>query len=146
MKKIIRISPLFFLLLTSCDFLMSSSSEENPSKSDEASSSQIENSTNPVSSSKPEVSSTPVSSQDSNLLWSDEFNGKTIDENKWAFDIGNGSQGWGNWEKEYYRKENAYVSNGTLKIVAKNENYGGFQYTSAKLKTLGKFDFTYGRV
>ena len=146
MKKIIRISPLFFLLLTSCDFLMSSSSEENPSKSDETSSSQIENSTNSVSSSKPEVSSTPVSSQDNNLLWSDEFNGKTIDENKWAFDIGNGSQGWGNWEKEYYRKENAYVSNGTLKIVAKNENYGGFQYTSAKLKTLGKFDFTYGRV
>ena len=132
MKKFIRISPLFFLLLTSCDFLMSSSSEENTSKSDETFSSQIEDSTNPVSSSKSETSSAPVSSQDSNLLWNDEFNGNSIDENKWAFDIGNGNQGWGNWEKEYYRKENAYVSNGTLKIVAKNESYGGFQYTSAK--------------
>jgi hypothetical protein len=38
-----------------------------------------------------------------------------------------------NNELEYYtnRQENAYVSNGTLKIVLKKEAYQGFNYTSA---------------
>lgn len=145
MKKIVRLSPLLFLLLSSCDLYISSSMEEKESEDNENSSSLMSDSKASISS-KSEATSESVSSEDPNLLWSDEFDGKTIDESKWAFDIGNGSQGWGNWEKQYYRKENAYVSNGTLKIVAKNENYGGFQYTSAKLKTAGKFDFTYGRV
>ena len=80
------------------------------------------------------------------LVWQDEFNGDTIDTTKWGFDIGNGNNGWGNQEKQYYTEENARVRNGKLQILAKGERYKGFEYTSAKLKTQGKFALTYGRV
>jgi len=33
-----------------------------------------------------------------------------------------------------------------LKITAKKEDYQGFRYTSTRMLTQGKFDFTYGRV
>ncbi len=83
------------------------------------------------------------------LLWSDEFNtAGAPDPTKWGYDIGTGSNGWGNNELEFYtnRSENSYVSNGTLKIVAKKENYSGSTFTSARLLTQNKFAFTYGRV
>jgi len=83
------------------------------------------------------------------LVWSDEFNTDgTPDATKWGYDIGNGQGGWGNNESQYYtnRTVNAVVSNGVLKITAKKENYSGYQYTSARLKTQGKFDFKYGKV
>jgi beta-glucanase (GH16 family) len=87
---------------------------------------------------------------DLQLAWSDEFDGSSIDTNHWAFDIGNGPpglSGWGNGELEYYtsRPQNAYVSNGILHIVARQESYGGQNYTSAKMKTAGLFGKTYGR-
>lgn len=83
------------------------------------------------------------------LVWFDEFNGNgTPDPNKWNYDIGTGEWGWGNNELQYYtnRLDNAYQSNGTLKIVGKKESYSGSNYTSARLKTQGKFDFKYGKV
>lgn len=83
------------------------------------------------------------------LVWFDEFdvNGKP-DGTKWGYDIGTGSNGWGNNELEYYteRLENAYVENGSLFIKAVKENFGGKAYTSARLLTKGKFEFTYGKV
>lgn len=85
------------------------------------------------------------------LTWSDEFNGASIDTNKWTFDIGTGPPatppGWGNNELEYYtsRPQNAYVSNGVLHIVAQQESYNGSGYTSAKLKTFGLFAQAFGR-
>lgn len=82
-----------------------------------------------------------------NLVWADEFdtNGN-VDATKWSFDLGAG--GWGNEEAQNYtnRADNAVVSNGTLKIIAKKENYSGQSYTSARLKSEGKFDFKYGKV
>jgi len=85
---------------------------------------------------------------DWNIVWSDEFNGTSINPNTWTFDIGNGSGGWNNNELEYYtsRTNNVYVSNGVLHIVALQENYGGQAYTSARLKTEGLFSCTYGRI
>jgi len=82
-----------------------------------------------------------------NVVWSDEFNGTTINPAVWTFDIGNGASGWGNNEFEYYtsRPQNAYVSNGVLNIVARQESFGGFNYTSARLKTEGRFSKQYGR-
>ncbi|MBM3449317.1 MAG: glycoside hydrolase family 16 protein, partial [Bacteroidetes bacterium] len=70
------------------------------------------------------------------------------DPSKWGFDIGTGSNGWGNNESQFYtsRPENAVVSNGTLKIIAKRESYGGSQFTSARLLTRDKFSFKYGKV
>uniref|UniRef100_A0AC34RKS8 GH16 domain-containing protein n=1 Tax=Panagrolaimus sp. JU765 TaxID=591449 RepID=A0AC34RKS8_9BILA len=85
---------------------------------------------------------------DSNMVlaWSDEFNGNSIDRSKWNFDMGN-NNGWGNNELECYtdRSQNAYVSNGNLVIEALRENYGGCSYTSARLKTQGKFSVKYGK-
>lgn len=81
------------------------------------------------------------------LVWSDEFNTDGLpDPSKWGYDLGAG--GWGNAEAEYYtnRKENASVSNGTLKITAQKENYSGSAYTSARLLTKDKYAFTFGKV
>jgi beta-glucanase (GH16 family) len=92
-----------------------------------------------------QLSGTP---QTWNIVWSDEFNGTVIDRGKWRFERGNGTDGWGNKELEYYTdwSQNAYVSNGLLNIVALQTNYGGFHYTSARMKTQGAFQKTYGRV
>lgn len=84
----------------------------------------------------------------STLVWSDEFNGSSVDTSKWSYETGTGSWGWGNNEQQYYtsRTDNAYVSGGALHIRAKKESYGGMSYTSARLNTNGKFTFTYGYV
>ena len=81
------------------------------------------------------------------LIWSDEFNtAGSPDPSKWGYDIGAG--GWGNAELQYYtnRTDNAVVSGGTLKIIAKAENFSGSAYTSARLLTKNKFSFKYGKV
>jgi beta-glucanase (GH16 family) len=87
---------------------------------------------------------TPTGSGNYSLVWSDEFTGSIGPD--WVFETGNGSGGWGNNELEYYRRENAYVSNGVLVIEAKKESYGGFNYTSARMKTQGIRSWQYGRV
>jgi beta-glucanase (GH16 family) len=81
-----------------------------------------------------------------NIVWSDEFAGNAIDPSTWSFETGN-NNGWGNNELEYYtgRSTNAYVSNGLLHIVARQESFGGFNYTSARMKTQSHFVKTYGR-
>jgi len=84
-----------------------------------------------------------------NLIWQDEFDaaGAPLDNN-WGYDIGTGNNGWGNGESQYYtdRADNVTVADGVLKIIAKKESHEGSEYTAARLKTEGKFDFTYGRV
>jgi beta-glucanase (GH16 family) len=83
------------------------------------------------------------------LVWFDEFNGTDVDTNKWEFMIGDGSAygipGWGNNELQYYTANNATVANGELTITAREESVGGRNYTSARLRTLNKGDWTYGR-
>lgn len=81
-------------------------------------------------------------------VWNDEFDFVGApDPNKWSYETGNNS-GWGNGEKQYYtsRPENVKVENGVLKITAIKELYNGFNYTSARIKSQGKFAFKYGRV
>ena len=88
----------------------------------------------------------PATSSDWRLVWSDEFNGPGIDTSKWAYDVQR--PGWVNHELENYtsRPENARVENGHLVIEARSDNYQGFQYSSARLKTQGHASWTYGRV
>ena len=86
------------------------------------------------------------------LVWSDEFNKNGLpDSMKWSYDRGRGCPelcGWGNNEPQFYtwnRKENARVENGELIIEARKESYEGSPYTSAKIKSKQKGDWTYGR-
>ncbi len=82
------------------------------------------------------------------LVWEDNFDGTALDTTKWTPMIGNGCPnlcGWGNNELQYYRAENATVGNGMLTITARQQSFGGNQYTSARLRSLNQADFTYGR-
>ncbi len=81
------------------------------------------------------------------LIFSDEFDTPGApNPAKWGYDLGAG--GWGNNELQYYtnRPDNATVSAGTLKIIAKAENFSGSPYTSARLLSKDKFSFKYGKV
>ena len=81
------------------------------------------------------------------LVWSDEFDTPGApNSNKWGYDLG--ASGWGNNELQYYtdRRDNSYVTDGTLKIVAKKEAFSSSQYTSARLLSKGKYSFKYGKV
>ena len=88
----------------------------------------------------------PSTYQGLNLVWSDEFSGKTINPLVWNYDIG--GSGWGNNELEYYTNssKNAFVTNGYLVIEARKETYKTNNYTSARLLSKDKKSFTYGRI
>lgn len=90
------------------------------------------------------------------LAWSDEFDrsGSNLDTNgvdldKWAYQEGTGAQygldGWGNNEKEYYRKDNIKVQDGKLIIEARKGDFGGKAYTSGRLYTQPTFNKTFGK-
>ena len=85
-----------------------------------------------------------ASAQNWQLVWSDEFNGVIGPD--WTYEIGNGTYGWGNNEKEYYQPQNATIQNGMLAITAKNESVAGLPYTSARMKTDGHQAWLYGKI
>lgn len=100
------------------------------------------------------------------LVWSDEFTESESDGtpllSKWGYDIGRGQSkntdgtnpsnwAWGNNELQWYSEKNpknTYVSDGTLKIVAKKESSNGAEYTSGRLVTRNISDaqFKYGYI
>ncbi|HSR87804.1 MAG TPA: glycoside hydrolase family 16 protein, partial [Pontiella sp.] len=90
-----------------------------------------------------------TTAQNWDLVWSDEFDGPDIDTSKWSHEV----NGWGggNNELQYYtaRTNNSFIENGKLVIQALEETYTGpdgtRDYTSARLRTLNKGDWTYGR-
>ena len=93
---------------------------------------------------------TPINPQapvsDWQLVWSDEFDGTSIDDQKWTHEVN--CLGGGNAEKQCYTEDeaNSFVSDGTLKIVALPAAEGAQQpYTSARMVTKNKADFKYGR-
>lgn len=84
-----------------------------------------------------------------NLVWQDEFDTDGApNPAKWTYDIGTGAGGWGNGEQQYYTDltSNVTVQGGNLKITAIKQPYLGSQYTSARIKTQGLYDFTYGKI
>ena len=86
------------------------------------------------------------------LVWSDEFDYEGVpDEQKWKHQTIGPNQGqWFNGEQQHYTasEKNAYVSNGTLKIIALQEeittNGVSKMYSSARLNSI--FPFTYGKI
>ena len=85
-----------------------------------------------------------------NLVWSDEFDGTSLNTANWNYQTGDGCAigicGWGNNEDQFYKQENVEVSGGTLKITAKRERNRGSAYTSGRINTNGKQGFTFGRM
>jgi len=83
------------------------------------------------------------------LVWHDEFDGLEIDDSRWEHEVN--ADGGGNNELQYYtdRSVNSYIENGALIIQALKEQYTGpggtRSYTSARLRTLKKGDWKYGR-
>lgn len=88
------------------------------------------------------------------LIWADEFSsadGAGPSSTNWVFDLG--SKGWGNNELQTYtnRRENARIENGHLVIETRREKFTGIdgdarEFTSARLKSKGKQQWTYGRI
>lgn len=83
------------------------------------------------------------------ILWADEFDGASLDLNKWSYQLGDGCSegicGWGNNELETYQEENVTVSDGSLKIEAREQRVKNKNYTSGRIRTLNKGEWTHGR-
>lgn len=87
-------------------------------------------------------------------VWQDEFDqpiGSAPDATQWSYDLGD--NGWGNAEKQNYTnsRENSFIADDpaatdgrALVIRAVQTPAGG--YTSARLKTAGKYTVAYGRI
>ncbi len=90
------------------------------------------------------------------LVWADEFDRDGLpDPAKWSWDTHANKTGWYNRELQYYaadRAENARIEDGRLIITARREtladraDHGGQHYTSARLITKGKAEWTYGMI
>ena len=80
------------------------------------------------------------------LYWSDEFEGNSLNTSNWTYEIGTGYNGWGNGEAQYYTNSNDTVSDGYLTIQARKEQMYNSAYTSTRIKTQNKVRFTYGYV
>jgi beta-glucanase (GH16 family) len=88
------------------------------------------------------------------LVWQDEFEGSGLpDPARWAYDTFRNRPGWFNNERQYYsaaRLENSEVRDGRLVITARLESlsgqpdWGGQRYSSARLITQGKAEWTTG--
>lgn len=75
------------------------------------------------------------------MVWQDEFSGNALDDTKWTHEI---AETWGNELQSYTDSPtNTEVSNGELKLRVQNEGNG--RYTSARLISMDKFSFKYGR-
>lgn len=80
------------------------------------------------------------------LVWSDEFNGTSLDMANWSFQNGNGCPdlcGWGNNELENYSENNLTLQDGKMVIEARKE---GNTFTSSKILSTGKKTFKFGRI
>lgn len=82
-----------------------------------------------------------------NLLWSDEFDGDTLNEENWNRELRD--PGWTNNELQEYTDsdDNIFVRDGKLVLKAiKTEKDGKEYYTSGKVNSQNKRDFMYGKV
>lgn len=89
-----------------------------------------------------------TSAQDWQLIWSDEFNGTSLDLNNWSYETGtgvNGDFGTGQLDRATDRVENVDIEQGingadggALRITTRKEFYVDRDYTSGRINTAGK--------
>jgi len=81
------------------------------------------------------------------LIWEEEFDGTELNLANWNFELGDGCDqgicGWGNNEPQLYTDTNHEVKDGMLTIDILND---GGTYTSTRITTKDKVEFTYGRI
>ena len=87
------------------------------------------------------------------LIFSDEFNGNSLDTSVWNYETGYGpyNDGWGNDENQLYTnsEDNVKVENGNLIISARSSGTFGKRdgsITSGRINTMGKQSFRYGKI
>jgi hypothetical protein len=89
----------------------------------------------------------PVAPAGWELIWHDEFDQPGLPNSAlWSYDVG--GDGWGNREAQFYtsgRLENARVEQGHLIIEARREQWQKAAYTSARLVSKNKGDWSAGR-
>ncbi|HHT96511.1 MAG TPA: family 16 glycosylhydrolase [Clostridiales bacterium] len=82
------------------------------------------------------------------LLWNDEFNGKKLNTDIWNYEPH--EPGWTNEELQEYTTstDNVFIKDGKLilKAIKTADNEGNDYYTSGKVTTQNKQDFTYGKI
>lgn len=88
----------------------------------------------------------PTSYDGMSLVWEENFDGTTLDPTSWSHETGTGTNGWGNFELQYYRPENTTLQDGNLIITAKEQSYQGSNYTSSRIVSMNKRTFQYGRI
>lgn len=78
------------------------------------------------------------------LVWEDDFDGSQLNRDYWNVEV-NGS-GCGNNELQYYvdNADNVGVRDGNLVITARRQDFDSHSFTSGRVNTLGKVEFTYG--
>ncbi|WP_338359584.1 glycoside hydrolase family 16 protein [Yeosuana marina] len=85
--------------------------------------------------------------KDYKLVWSDEFNGNSVDLNNWSFQLWKAGRVNNEWQKYVEDTSNYKLKDGKLYITAtktgKNERGG---YTSTRLSSYGKKEFKYGLI
>ncbi|TDW96739.1 family 16 glycosylhydrolase [Dinghuibacter silviterrae] len=77
------------------------------------------------------------------LVWSDEFNGTSLNTANWNIETGNPGV---NSEEEAYEANNITVTGGNLVITAQQQSAAGQNYTSGRMNTNGKVSVQYGRI
>lgn len=84
--------------------------------------------------------------QDRLLVWHDEFDGQTLDTNKWRYATHNS----GGSEQQAYtigRTENVRLENNNLILEAHKDSYkNGWTWSSGRIDTCGLAGFKYGRL
>ena len=84
-----------------------------------------------------------LKAQDLQLVWSDEFNGSSLDQSIWSFQLGQFN------DCVHYSTDlptNTNVENGKLQLIALEESYQGYSYTASVIKTKHTVNWRYGRV
>jgi beta-glucanase (GH16 family) len=80
------------------------------------------------------------------LVWSDEFDGSTLDLSKWTAEMPNASPGNAELQQYTDRSQNIQVAAGTLKIIALQESFLGYNYTSGRINSKNQGDWLYGKM